>query len=105
MSVSRRQTSYAFATLALTALASPAWAIQFDLDFGGGIHGTLNSVVTAGAQVRTQDRDYDLLGKSNINPNICGNITSGPNAGQSAQACQGVFKDQNYPAQTLVAAP
>ena len=70
MSVSKRQSCLGFAVLALAVVTPPAFAITFDLDFGSGVHGTLNSVLTGGAQVRTQDRSQDLLGKSNINPGV-----------------------------------
>ncbi|MEK6806901.1 MAG: DUF1302 family protein [Pseudomonadota bacterium] len=83
----------------LTLGAAPfgaSHAIQFDLDFGDGVQGTLNTVLTAGAGIRVQGRAPDLVGKSNLDPNVCG--------GQF-QNCQGLFLDQYYPAQKLAAAP
>ena len=71
-------------------------AIQFSLDYGSGIEGTLNTSVTVGGAIRTQGRAQDLLGKANLNKNVC--------AG-AAQSCQGVFRDQSHPAATLAKAP
>lgn len=75
---------------------SAAQAITFELDYGDGISGTLNTVATFGAAVRMQDRASFLVGKGNLNPNVCGGI---------AQSCQGVFRDQTHPARTLAASP
>ncbi|HVT34630.1 MAG TPA: DUF1302 family protein [Nevskiaceae bacterium] len=72
-----------------------AGAISFNLDYGDGVSGVLNTTITAGAAMRMQDRAPDLIGKSDLNPNVC--------FGQ--QSCQGVFRDQIAPARTLAAAP
>jgi len=80
---------------AMTAItATAAEAISFEI--GDDISGTLNSVVTVGGGVRMEGRSVNLVGKGNLNPNVCGGI---------AQSCQGVFRDQTHPAETLVAAP
>jgi hypothetical protein len=94
MSVLQRRTASCLAALALTAAAPEASAIRFDI--GDSISGTLNSVVTLGAGVRMTDRSVNLVGKANLNPAVCG--------GQ-AQSCQGVFRDQHFPAATLAASP
>ena len=78
-----------------------AWAIQFDLGTWGGndFSGVLNTTLTAGIGIRMQAPSENLVGKGNINPNVCG----GPNG--AYQICQGLFRDQIYPAQVLVGAP
>lgn len=81
--------------VSLGLAAGSAQALEFELDYGEGIQGVLNSTITMGAGWRMQDRAPDLLGKANINPDVC--------AGQ--QLCQGLFRAQSQPAETLVAAP
>ena len=85
--------------IALTAaLLAPlnASALSFDTAIGdNSINGVLNTTFTIGGAMRMQNRAADLLGKSNINPNVCADY----------QSCQGVFKDQTAPARTLAAAP
>ena len=79
-----------------------AQAIDFTIPtFGSdeGVKGVLNTTFTAGVGVRMQGRSENLIGKGDINPNVCG----GPNG--AYQICQGLFKDQIYPSQVLVAAP
>lgn len=95
MSIASNRLSFLAAAAAL-ATAPAAQAITFELDLWDGVDGTLNSVLTAGAGIRMQDRAFDLVGKGNLNPGVCGGI---------AQACQGVFRDQTHPAATLAASP
>lgn len=76
--------------------AAPAHAISFELDYGDGISGVLNSTATIGAGWRLQQPSSRLIGKSNLNPNVCAEVL---------QSCQGVFRDQIAPAQALVDAP
>lgn len=82
-----------------------ARAIQFDVPTGTGtpIHGVLNSTFTAGVQVRVDPQSDKLIGKSNLNPAVCGAGGNTPNG--SLQSCQGLFRDQIYPSQALAAAP
>jgi hypothetical protein len=94
MSLARRVAHGAFAAMLLGA--SPAQAITFEMDLGDGVSGTLNSVMTFGAGIRMQDRSVNLVGKANLDPAVCGGI---------AQSCQGVFRDQIHPAQTLARHP
>lgn len=77
---------------------SAAHAVRFDFGqlYGHDFSGSLNSQVTAGVGVRMQGRSVNLIGKSDLNPNVCA---------PPFQSCQGVFKTQNFPAQHLVAAP
>jgi len=79
-----------------------AHAIDFNIPLPGsddGIKGVLNTTFTAGVGVRMQRQNQNLVGKGNINPDVCG----GPNG--AYQICQGLFKDQIYPSQILAAAP
>ncbi|HWU68248.1 MAG TPA: DUF1302 domain-containing protein [Stenotrophobium sp.] len=97
MHLSATRPALATVTALLMLLASSsAYAITFNLDYGDGISGVLNSTLTVGGAWRMQKRSADLIGKSNLNPDVC--------AGQ-LQSCQGVFMDQTAPAKALVAAP
>lgn len=82
--------------VALAYTSTPAAAVTFELDYGDGISGVLNSNVIIGAGWRLQDRSSRLVGKANLNPEVCG---------RELQSCQGVFRDQIAPAQALVDAP
>ena len=50
------------------AIALPAQAVQFDFF---GVTGTLNTSLETGLQWRMQDRDSRLVGKANLNPQLC----------------------------------
>jgi hypothetical protein len=56
----------------------------------------LNNTFTVGGGIRMQHENVNLIGKSNLDRNVCG---------IPYNSCQGVFKDQIYPAQRLVNAP
>ncbi|MBV8062823.1 MAG: DUF1302 family protein, partial [Nevskia sp.] len=82
-----------------------AQAIEFTIPTfgeGEGVKGVLNTTFTAGAGVRMQSQSQNLIGKSNINPDVCNGTAADPG---SYQICQGLFKGQIFPAQHLVAAP
>ena len=91
------------ALLAPLGLLAPATAhaLTFELPAFGeeSIGAVLNTSVTIGAGIRMQDRAVDLVGKANLDPQVC----TGPNG--AYQSCQGLFKNQIHPAQRLVAAP
>jgi hypothetical protein len=78
-----------------------AQAMTFEIPAYGGqtIDALMNTSITVGAGVRMQNRSADLVGKANLDPQVC----TGPNG--AYQSCQGLFKDQVFPAQRLVAAP
>jgi hypothetical protein len=82
-------------TVAVTAVPA-VHALTFDLDYGDGVSGVLNTVVTAGVGVRMQNRSSDLVAKGNLDPTVCG---------EHFQSCQGVFRDQHHPAARLASAP
>lgn len=56
--------------LALALIAGNASAFEFDL-FDGDLAVRLNSKLSVGATWRMQDRDQDLIGKLNLNPDLC----------------------------------
>ncbi|PTU33244.1 DUF1302 domain-containing protein [Stenotrophobium rhamnosiphilum] len=99
MSANTFRVSRCSAFLALAAvLLAPfnASALSFDAAVGdSSINGVLNTTITIGGAWRMQNRAADLVGKSNLNPDVCADF----------QSCQGVFKDQTTPARTLAAAP
>ena len=94
MSESKNRRRWGWMAVPLVLAMGPAHAITFE--WGDSLNGTLNTMMTAGAGVRMQDRSHDLVGKGNLNPAACGG---------NAQSCQGVFRDQTHPAATLAAAP
>lgn len=94
MSSSRVATRLVAACLLLAAPL--AQALEFDLDADGEIRAVLNSTLTAGAAWRMQERSSELVGKANLDPELCSH---------QFQSCQGLFREQVYPAQHLAAAP
>jgi hypothetical protein len=78
----------------LAISATTAQAINFN--FGEQGEATINTTITVGSGWRMENRASDLVGKANLNPNVC--------AGQY-QSCQGLFRDQSFPAARLTAAP
>ncbi len=87
--------------LVMSAAAPLASAVTFELDYFGGIEGTLNSTVTLGAAMRMQERSSALVGKSNVNPNVCFLNDQGGNN----QQCQATVRDQLFPSQANSNAP
>ena len=89
------------AGLAVSALAAgasaPALATEFDLSIAGQDFGAvLNQTLTAGVAFRVEAQDARLIGKSNINPNVCSGVY---------QLCQGLNRTQSYPAEQLRRSP
>lgn len=60
-----------------------ASAVTFDWDVFGGIAGSWNTSVQLAAQWRIEDRADDLVGKANLNPDLCPVAPNG--AGTSCQ--------------------
>ncbi|MES0872970.1 DUF1302 domain-containing protein [Sinimarinibacterium thermocellulolyticum] len=94
----QRATPWLRCLLAAAVLASPTTihALSFELDDAGEWQGVLNTTITLGAGWRMQDRASDLVGKSNLDPEVCS---------RQFQSCQGLFREQSYPAARLAAAP
>ena len=79
--------------------SQPASALDFDLTpplLDKPVEGVLNTTFTAGVGIRMQSPNTALIGKGDLNPNVCS---------ETFQACQGLFRTQVFPAQHLVAAP
>lgn len=81
----------------LLVMSGSALAIQFELEYLGGLDGTLNTSMTLGAGMRMQDRASDLVGKANFNPDLCG-VRDGVNY----NSCQGINQGDTGPAEALV---
>lgn len=64
--------------------------------FGEEFEAIANNSLSAGAQFRLEKRSEDLVGKSNLDPNVCAGVY---------QLCQGVVREQSYPAERLRDAP
>jgi len=82
--------------LVFLLLVPRAFAITFDSDAFGGITGSWNTAVQLGAQWRLEERSDDLVGKANLNPDLCPVAPNG--AGTS---CQGHLDYVNPLHQTL----
>lgn len=84
-------------TVIAAGMLQPAEAIEFGFDWlDTRFSAVLNNSVTFGYSWRLQDPAADLIGKSNLNPNVC--------SGQF-QSCQGLHRLQSFPAERLRDAP
>src|SRR5579885_3098826 len=71
-----------------------SFALNESFNLGGDeLKLILNNTFTVGGGIRMQSPNVELIGKSNLDRNVCG---------VPFQSCQGVFKDQIFPAQKLV---
>ncbi|MGH8444377.1 MAG: DUF1302 family protein [Solimonas sp.] len=91
----------------LALQSGSAQAISFELPWNDElqIEGVLNTTVTAGVAMRMQDRSASLVGKSNNNPGVCGRIDVNGTQRIHYQSCQGLFREQTFPAARLASAP
>ena len=80
---------------------SHAYSFSFNLA-GEEVSGVLNTSITLGAAWRMEERSDDLVGKTNINPDICGRT---PDGGILYQSCQGMYRDQVFVSERLVSGP
>ncbi|TJY64794.1 DUF1302 domain-containing protein [Sinimarinibacterium sp. CAU 1509] len=76
-------------------LSASAFEYNFSL-FDQDVTSVVNNTATLGASWRIEGRDDYLVGKSNLDPSVCGGVY---------QSCQGVHRQQSYPAAHLAAAP
>lgn len=60
--------SFPLFALALLGVALPATALEYDI---GGTTLKIENLFTVGGLIRTQDRDNELIAKSNLDPGIC----------------------------------
>lgn len=97
----RAAAARAVSVASLSMVSVAGYGITYDLDWFGGVDGALNTTVTLGAGWRMQDRSARLVGRSNLNPNVCYLNDQGGNN----QQCQATFRDQLYPSQAAAAAP
>jgi len=96
-----------FALVLLLAPVLSASAIEFDVPVPGdgeALHGVLNTTFTAGIGLRTQGRNVNLIGKADLDRNVC-NTGQGSAGTIYYQDCQGVFRTQSYPAARLAQVP
>jgi len=94
----RRSVWLRFGALGVLSISAQS-AIALDWSFpiaGDDLKAEFNTSITVGGAIRMQSWNVDQIGKSNLNPHLCE---------AQYQACQGVFRDQVYPARHLVAAP
>ena len=85
---------------ALLLASAMARSASWEFPLGGAdLEAAVNTTVTAGGAVRMESQSQNLIGKANLDPQLC----SGPNG--AYQSCQGLFRKQLFPAQRLVAAP
>ncbi|MDR3415332.1 MAG: DUF1302 family protein [Nevskia sp.] len=85
--------------LSVAVVPGGARAIDFSFEpplASDNVKGVLNTTFTAGLGIRMQSPSQSLIGKSNLNPNVCA---------PPYQSCQGLFRAQVFPAQHLAAAP
>ena len=81
----------------MAVMANSAQALEFDTTlFDQDFNAVLNQTLTAGVGFRIEERDSRLVGKSNINPTVCAGVY---------QTCQGLHREQIYPAQQLRRSP
>ena len=65
-------------------------AITFDFDFlGNRVDAVINNAATFGYSWRLHDQASDLIGKGNLDPNVCGD---------QFQTCHGLHRLQSFPA-------
>ncbi|MDI3259009.1 MAG: DUF1302 family protein [Sinobacteraceae bacterium] len=89
--------------VASDASLNNASALSFKLPlFGDEIDGNSNTALIAGLAIRTEPRRTSMIGKNNLNPNVCGRTPQGE---IWYQDCQGLFTQQTFMAAHLAAAP
>jgi hypothetical protein len=72
-------------------------ATEFDFNFiDQDFNAIVNQTLTAGVAFRIEPQDSRLIGKANINPNVCSGVY---------MLCQGVNRAQTFPAEQLRRAP
>lgn len=90
------------AIIGITFAPVTAQAVLFDIPIGDGIQGNWNTSITGGAAWRMQDRSSDLVGKSNLNPEVCGRTADND---PRYEVCVGLFREQSFKAEHLVSQP
>ncbi|MDP9139375.1 MAG: DUF1302 domain-containing protein [Pseudomonadota bacterium] len=94
--------SVLLATL-VSVVAFEGNASTFDFSIGdAAIEGVSNTTLIGGVAVRVESPDQRMIAKGHLDPNVCGR---GPDGRLYYQVCQGIFKDQVFPAERLAQAP
>ncbi len=97
MTVKRSVSHGLLALFGAVAAVPSAFAATFSFSLlDQPFQAVLNNTATLGAQWRIEDRKDYLVGKGSLNPNVCGGVY---------QACQGLHRLQNYPAEQLARSP
>lgn len=90
-------------TVLLAATVNVGHAKTFSFDLAGqSIEAVSNSTFIVGVGVRTESPETRMIGKGHLDPEVCGR---GPDGRVYYQVCQGIFKDQIFPAERIVNAP
>jgi len=103
MRVRVKRGGYWMSGMVLLLASGGAQALNMELPGWGeqGIEAQLNTTITVGAAWRLEERDRNLVGKSNNNPDLCGR----ENGKLRWQGCQGLFRTQSFPAERLASGP
>ncbi|MFA5938096.1 MAG: DUF1302 family protein [Sinimarinibacterium sp.] len=85
------------AAMVCAALPLTAGAVEYNFTlFDQGVDAVFNNTATFGASWRVENREDYLVGKSALDPDVCGD---------QYQSCQGLHRLQSFPAAHLRAAP
>ncbi|HVT34293.1 MAG TPA: DUF1302 family protein, partial [Nevskiaceae bacterium] len=87
---------------ALVSLGASALEFNIPVNSDNTIDGVLNTTITVGGAWRMHSPSTDLIGKADLNPDVCGRAANGKPLYQS---CQGLFREQALPAYHLSQAP
>ncbi len=84
-----------------------AYGLTYDFPLlGDPVKTVLNSTITMGAGLRMQAQSANLIGKANLNPNVCGIVNTGASTPPiQYMSCQTTLKDQTFAATHLVQSP
>jgi hypothetical protein len=95
----RRVAACVWSTAGLWAGTAQAFEFSLPMINQTSVDAVLNTTVTAGGAMRIKGQSVNLVSKGVLNPDVC----EGPMG--AYQLCQGLFKDQIFPAQHLARAP
>ncbi|MGQ0700720.1 MAG: DUF1302 domain-containing protein [Panacagrimonas sp.] len=86
----------------LLGFAGMAQAFTFDFDIGNeNIEGVSNTTLIGGAAIRLEERKDRLIAKGHLDTDVCGRT---PDGNLYFQACQGLFRNQTFPAEKIAQA-
>lgn len=89
------------ALLGLAAQGATAGQVKIPFFGEKPIDLVYNTAFIAGVAVRAEPQHAGVIGKNNLNPEVCGRTGNA----SLFQACQGLFTQQTFPAERLAAAP